>query len=142
MSELIKGSTVTCEGYSISEQIKEITEKRMEMLKFTPRERDVIRGILAGLSNSKIAEKLFVCDKTVKYHITNIFKTAGLNSRTQLIVALQKPFSFGEENYLPVHKSKYEVAKEKLEQLHIMSKALERELSKLLGRDAEGSLES
>lgn len=40
-----------------------------------------------GLSNKEVATRLFVTEKTVKFHLTNIYKAMGLKSRAQLIVA-------------------------------------------------------
>ncbi|MEN3184372.1 MAG: response regulator transcription factor, partial [Atribacterota bacterium] len=38
----------------------------------SPREREVLRAIVEGKSNAAIAEELFIAEKTVKNHITNI----------------------------------------------------------------------
>lgn len=51
----------------------------------TTRQREVIALVLQGLSNKQIADKLFVCEKTIKFHMCNIFKKAKVKSRAQLI---------------------------------------------------------
>src|SRR5688500_13081349 len=38
----------------------------------TPREREILERLAAGLSNKEIGEKLFLCEKTVKHDMTNI----------------------------------------------------------------------
>jgi DNA-binding NarL/FixJ family response regulator len=43
----------------------------------TERERDILEGLAAGLSNKEIGQKLFISEKTVKHYMTNIIKTAG-----------------------------------------------------------------
>jgi DNA-binding NarL/FixJ family response regulator len=52
----------------------------------TDRELDVLRQIAAGKSNHEIAEALFISEKTVKSHITNILNKLHLADRTQAAV--------------------------------------------------------
>ena len=40
-----------------------------------------------GLSNKEIGEKLFICEKTVKFHSTFIYKKLKVKSKTKLAVA-------------------------------------------------------
>jgi LuxR family maltose regulon positive regulatory protein len=49
------------------------------------REIEVLKFIVAGLSNREIAQKLFVEVGTVKTHINNIYGKLGVHSRTQAI---------------------------------------------------------
>ena len=39
-----------------------------------------------GLSNKEIGEKLFITEKTVKNHLTNIFQKLGVSDRTQALL--------------------------------------------------------
>ena len=50
------------------------------------RESEVATLVATGLSNREVAEKLFVTEKTVKFHLTNIYKKMSIRSRAQLIV--------------------------------------------------------
>ena len=50
----------------------------------TAREREIMRHVAAGLRNSEIAAKLFICEDTVKTHLSNIFKKLGVRDRVQL----------------------------------------------------------
>jgi NarL family two-component system response regulator LiaR len=50
------------------------------------RELEVIRLIADGLSNSAIAEKLIISEKTVKSHVSNILSKLHLADRTQAAV--------------------------------------------------------
>lgn len=52
----------------------------------TPRELDVLQLMVKGLSNKEIAEQLFISDKTVKIHVSNILKKLGVKSRSQAII--------------------------------------------------------
>lgn len=49
------------------------------------REREVVRMVLAGLSNAGIAARLGVAEVTVKKHLSRIFAKTGTGSRTQLM---------------------------------------------------------
>lgn len=59
-------------------------ERRGERL--TAREMDVLRCIAQGFSNQEIAQALFVSEKTVKNHLTNIFRKINVNDRTQALL--------------------------------------------------------
>jgi NarL family two-component system response regulator LiaR len=52
----------------------------------TDREMDVLREIASGKSNREIAETLYISEKTVKTHITNILSKLHLADRTQAAV--------------------------------------------------------
>lgn len=54
----------------------------------TYREADVVVKVCAGHSNKEVGAKLFVTEKTVKFHLTNIYKKAAVVSRAQLIVKM------------------------------------------------------
>jgi LuxR family maltose regulon positive regulatory protein len=49
------------------------------------RELQVLRLIVAGLSNQQIAEELVLAVSTVKWHINNLYSKLGVGSRTQAI---------------------------------------------------------
>lgn len=52
----------------------------------TKREIEVLRLVTKGLLNKEIAQKLCISEKTVKNHVSNIFKKIGVNDRTQAAV--------------------------------------------------------
>ncbi len=57
----------------------------------TKRELDVLHLIAKGMNNKDIAEALFISEKTVKNHLTNIFKKINVDDRTQAaLFALKK----------------------------------------------------
>ena len=52
----------------------------------TTREREVFRLIADGLSNTEIAQELYISDTTVKTHITHILQKLELRDRVQAVV--------------------------------------------------------
>jgi DNA-binding NarL/FixJ family response regulator len=48
----------------------------------TPRELQVLRQIAAGKTNKAIATELFVSERTIDRHVSNIFTKLGVTSRT------------------------------------------------------------
>lgn len=56
------------------------------------RQKEVVDLVCKGLSNKEIANQLFITEKTVKFHLTTIFKLSGVKNRTQLVLkTLQTP---------------------------------------------------
>jgi DNA-binding CsgD family transcriptional regulator/tetratricopeptide (TPR) repeat protein len=53
-------------------------------LDLTERERDVVALVAKGLTNKEVAAELYVGDKTVEYHLRNVFAKLGVTSRRQL----------------------------------------------------------
>lgn len=49
----------------------------------SPREREVVTLVAAGLANKQIARRLAISEKTVKNHLTRVFSVLGVNGRTQ-----------------------------------------------------------
>lgn len=47
----------------------------------TRRELEVLRELAFGLSNQEIAERLFISENTVKYHVHSILEKSGLTDR-------------------------------------------------------------
>ena len=52
----------------------------------SPREHQVKFFVLKGLSNRDISRKLHITEKTVKFHLTNIFVKEKVSSRLELAV--------------------------------------------------------
>ncbi|RLQ90974.1 response regulator transcription factor [Planomicrobium sp. Y74] len=61
-------------------------ENQTEDNSLTPREMEVLLALVEGLSNKEIASKLYISDKTVKIHVSNIFKKFDVKSRSQAII--------------------------------------------------------
>lgn len=52
----------------------------------TVREIEVLKLIGQGLCNQEMAQKLFLSEKTVKNHLTNIFRKINVSDRTQAVI--------------------------------------------------------
>ncbi len=52
----------------------------------TKRELDVLKNLAVGMYNKEIATKLNISERTVKNHVSNIFKKIGVADRTQAAV--------------------------------------------------------
>ena len=61
----------------------------LECCGLTEREREVAALVLEGLQSSAIAERLYISERTVKYHLGNIFKKAGVKNRMELILKMR-----------------------------------------------------
>jgi DNA-binding NarL/FixJ family response regulator len=52
----------------------------------TEREKEVLVCLVEGLSNKEIAGRLYISDKTVKIHVSKIFKKLDVKSRSQVVI--------------------------------------------------------
>jgi DNA-binding CsgD family transcriptional regulator len=56
-------------------------------LSFTPREHQVLDGLVQGCSNKEIASRLSISPRTVNFHLDHIFTKLGVHTRTEAVVA-------------------------------------------------------
>lgn len=86
-----------CEGHlSAEESDKEVIdlitslltadEREEEPGELTPRERDIIIGVVKGMTNKEIADELFISPNTVTTHRRNIVKKLDIHSASGLTV--------------------------------------------------------
>jgi DNA-binding CsgD family transcriptional regulator len=52
----------------------------------TPREVQVLQLVLAGRTNREIAAEIFVSEKTVEFHLGNIYTKVGVRKRSLAII--------------------------------------------------------
>lgn len=78
--------SMTKKFLNFSSPTKEIVavEKKESLL--TEREKDVLLCLVQGMNNKEIAQNLFISDKTVKIHVSNIFKKLEVKSRSQVVI--------------------------------------------------------
>jgi NarL family two-component system response regulator LiaR len=71
---------------------------RLEVGQLTGRECEILDLIARGMSNREIAEKVFISEKTVKTHVSNILSKLNLEDRTQAaIYALKHGFAMDKD---------------------------------------------
>lgn len=58
--------------------------------RLSSREQDVVNLLLEGKSNKLIASSLHISERTVEFHLKNIFAKYRVNSRVELVLALGK----------------------------------------------------
>ncbi|GMB09145.1 LuxR family two component transcriptional regulator [Thermolongibacillus altinsuensis] len=72
------------------EQEKQKQEVRMPFHLLTRRECEVLQLLADGKSNKAIADALYISEKTVKNHVSNILQKMNVNDRTQAVVVAIK----------------------------------------------------
>jgi DNA-binding NarL/FixJ family response regulator len=69
--------------------LKEVFNSKQESQKvqLTKKEKEILECICNGLTNKEIANKLYICEQTVKSHCNHLFKKFGVKSRLKLAVS-------------------------------------------------------
>jgi DNA-binding CsgD family transcriptional regulator/signal transduction histidine kinase len=79
------GTTLTCELPRHEAAAPPDTPAVRRLISLGDREREVLELVVAGLRNREIAERLFIADRTVKFHVSNILQKLEVRSRTEAI---------------------------------------------------------
>jgi len=88
--ELVRAVRVVFDGQALL--VPTVTRRRARpkpspaLDALTPREREVLELIARGMSNSEIAQSLFVAEQTVKTHVSKVFSKLDLRDRAQAVV--------------------------------------------------------
>ena len=61
-------------------------DKHKDLELLSERESEILKLLALGMSNKEIAEKLFLSQRTVKAHLTNIFNKLNVASRSEAII--------------------------------------------------------
>lgn len=65
---------------------KAVAQKNHPFTDLTEREREVLGFLAQGYANARIAESLFLSEKTVKWYVSSLLSKLGLEDRTQAAV--------------------------------------------------------
>ncbi|XOV80819.1 MAG: response regulator transcription factor [Aestuariibacter sp.] len=52
------------------------------------REMQVLQYLMQGKSNKSIADQLYLSERTIKFHCSNIYKKLNIDNRTNLIIKM------------------------------------------------------
>lgn len=72
-------------------------DKKKNDVRLTKREGDVLSLLVKGHTNKEMADVMFISEKTVKNHLTSIFRKLGVKDRTQAAVYALKNNMVSEE---------------------------------------------
>ena len=71
-----------------SDQMAQFFHRRLVGLPLTPRERELVAGLLKGHSNKELAAALSITEQTVKNMLSGVYAKLGVQSRTELFHAV------------------------------------------------------
>src|SRR5690606_19314743 len=72
-----------------ADQASECGDERECTLRLTAREREVVELLLNGRSNKEIGRSLSLSDGTIKAHVHNILRKAGVRNRMELVLRIR-----------------------------------------------------
>ncbi len=75
----------TCSGIMLKDFVSGQGEREKGLNDITPRENEIIRYLAEGFSTKEIASKLFISDKTIERHKSNLLKKMQLRNTAHLI---------------------------------------------------------
>lgn len=70
----------------IEQKLSYISDETEKISSLTKREFDVLINLAVGMSNKEIAMKLNISERTIKNHVSNIFKKISVSDRTQAAI--------------------------------------------------------
>lgn len=66
--------------------VSEAAASSSQIYELSIREQEVLSLMAQGMSNRKIAQTLYISEKTVKNHVSNILKKLSVADRTQAVI--------------------------------------------------------
>ena len=93
--EVVRGIRTAAEGGSpidprAARSLLEAKNAPDPLAGISPREREVLALLLDGMPNKLIARRLEISEKTVKSHLTSIFRRIGVTDRVQAILWVER----------------------------------------------------
>ena len=80
-------------AFATNEEDDRRLEEFFEGHGLSAREIDVMKLVAKRYPNSAIAQKLFISERTVKFHITNSYRKMCVHSRSELVLAVDEYMS-------------------------------------------------
>jgi DNA-binding NarL/FixJ family response regulator len=85
--ELLEAIRIVHQGRKyIPQSVATKLAERLMSHKLTSRESEILQLLAIGKSNQEIAAALSISERTVKFHINNIFTKLGVSDRTQAVI--------------------------------------------------------
>jgi DNA-binding NarL/FixJ family response regulator len=93
--EVLRGIRIAAEGGSpldprAARSLLDAKNAPDPLVGISPREREVLALLLDGMPNKLIARRLGISEKTVKSHLTSIFRRIGVTDRVQAILWVER----------------------------------------------------
>jgi DNA-binding NarL/FixJ family response regulator len=93
--DVVRGIRIAAEGGSpldprAARSLLEAKSAPDPLAGISPREREVLALLLDGMPNKLIARRLEISEKTVKSHLTSIFRRIGVNDRVQAVLWVER----------------------------------------------------
>ncbi len=76
-----------------SDSVPEVKSEVNQFISLTPREREIFTLLAQGLSNQQIGRQLFITERTVKYHVSNVLRKVNVASRTEAAIKYMRAVS-------------------------------------------------
>jgi FixJ family two-component response regulator len=77
-------------GRTVRQEHARLAELRRRVETLTPREREVMQHVIAGLLNKQIAAELGASERTIKIHRANVMRKMGADSLPDLVRMAEK----------------------------------------------------
>ncbi len=71
-----------------SDESKLFLKEHLSKKNLSKREVEVVMLVIKGLTNREVANELCVAEKTVKFHLTNVYKKMNISRRSQIFWVL------------------------------------------------------
>lgn len=79
----LRATGMSWRGMTDIDQFRSTSESQSSVT-LTPQEHSVADLVVQGMTNAEVAQKLFIAEKTVQYHLTHIYGKFAVRSRTEL----------------------------------------------------------
>lgn len=89
LDELVAAIRTVADGGSTF-SASELSQAPADYVSLSPRQRELLRLVLAGHSNDEIARDLGISRKTVESHLSRLFGRFGTGSRTELALRAER----------------------------------------------------